>query len=94
MNVGSVKICNSRQINCYNSQVVQDTHIVSIKVKQQVICIPSNGDFASGLGRRLSTPNHPNFHIVDVDFHIFVAGNYIETLDFVCALNPEIPVDG
>ena len=49
MQVGWVKIDHFRQIIRYNSKTVQDRRIVSIKVKQEVICSLSNGYVADCL---------------------------------------------
>jgi len=44
----------------YNLKMIQDRHIVSIKVIQEVVCALSNGYLDDDLGV-LSTPKPPNF---------------------------------
>jgi len=46
MQAGWVKIGDFRQIAGYISKMVQDRHMVSIKVEQQVVFPLSNGDIA------------------------------------------------
>jgi len=46
MQVGWVKIGDFQQITGYISKTVKDSHIVSIKVEQEVVCALSNGDIA------------------------------------------------
>ena len=57
MQVGWVKIG-------YISKTVQDRHIVSIKVEQEVVRALSNGDIAVDLECPLTTQNHPIFCIL------------------------------
>ena len=49
MQVGVVKIGDFRQITGFISKTVQDRHIVSITVEQEVVCTLSNGDMADDL---------------------------------------------
>jgi len=63
MQVGWVKIGDFRRITGFISKTVQDRHIVSIKVEQEVVCSLSNADIAVDLECPLTTPNHPIFCI-------------------------------
>jgi len=63
MQVGWVKIGDFWLITGYMSKAVQDRHIVSIKVEQEVVCALSNGDIAVDLECPLTTPNRPIFCI-------------------------------
>ena len=56
MQVGWVKIGDFRQITGYISKTVQDRRMVSIKVKQEVVCALSNGDIAVDLECPQTTP--------------------------------------
>ena len=49
MQMGRFKIGDFRQITGYISKTVQDRCMVSIKVKQEVVCALSNGDIADDL---------------------------------------------
>ena len=53
---GVVKIGDFRQISGYISKTVKDRHIVSTKVKWEVVCALSNGDIAVDLECPLTTP--------------------------------------
>jgi len=55
MQVGWVKIGDFRQITDYISKMVQDRHVVSIKVQQKVVCTP--GMLGLGLGLALRPEN-------------------------------------
>ena len=56
MQVGWVKICDFQQITGCILKTVQDRHMVSIKVEQEVVCALSNGDIADYLDSSLSDP--------------------------------------
>ena len=45
MQVGWGKIGDFRQITGYISKTVKDTHIVSIKVEQEVVCYPTGSNW-------------------------------------------------
>ena len=64
MQVGWVKISDFWQITGYISKTVQNKRMVSIKVKQEVVCDLSNGDIVDDLECPLTTPNHPIFCIL------------------------------
>jgi len=64
MQAGWVKISDFRQIAGYISKTVQDRHMVSIKVEQQVIFALSNGDIADDCEWPLSAPNYPYLYIL------------------------------
>jgi len=76
MQVGWVKIGDFRQITGYISKMVQDRHIVSIKIEQEVICALWNGDIAVDLECPLTTP----FSAFRTVIHSFVTG---EPRDFI-----------
>jgi len=57
------------QITRYNSKMVQDRCIISIKVEEEVICTLSNGDIAGDIGLPLTPPQTSPFCIA---FHILV----------------------
>jgi len=61
-----LKIGDFRQITGYISKTVQDRRIVSIKVKQEVVCALSNGDIADNLEWPiiLTAPNYLSFYIL------------------------------
>jgi len=59
-----VKIGDFRQISGYISKTVKDRHVVSNKVKQEVVFALSNGGIAHDLECPLATPNHTIFCIL------------------------------
>jgi len=59
MQVGCVKIGHFRREMRYNSKMVQDRCIVSVKVEQEVTCALSNGVVSGDP----NPPNHPFFSI-------------------------------
>jgi len=71
MQVGWIKIGHLRRKTRYNSKMVQDRYIVSIKVEKEVICALSNGDVSDNLGWPL-TPQNTQIFATFVAFHIFV----------------------
>jgi len=64
MQVRWVKIGDFRQTTGNISKTVQDRHMVSIKVEQEVVCALSNGDIADDLQCPLTAQNHPIFCIL------------------------------
>jgi len=73
MQVRYIKIGDFREITCNNSKIVQDKHIVSVKVDQEFLGALSNGDIADDLGSPLTPHTSPNSTFCVV-FHIFIEG--------------------
>ena len=64
MQMGWVKMGDFPQITGYISKTVQDRHMVSIKVEQEVVCVLQNGGIADDLECPLTASNYPIFCIL------------------------------
>jgi len=82
-----LKIGDFRQITGYISKTVQDRRIVSIKVKQEVVCALSNGDIADNLEwPNPNRPKLPQFLHFAPFFHIFIMG-IVRNIKFGLSVN-------